>query len=82
MTCRRAKLELRFICDLWQLEGSLHQAAVDAPGGRTSENLCVCVAVAAVAAAAGAFVTVRLAEYGIGLLSSVEWKYERASVFS
>ena len=41
-----------------------------------------CVAFAAVAAAAGAFVTVRLAEFGIGLLSSVKWKYERASVFS
>ena len=41
-----------------------------------------CVAAAAVAAAAGAFVAVRLAEYGIGLLSSVKWKYEGASVFS
>ena len=82
MTCGRATLELRYICDLWQLGGSLHQAAVDAPGGRTSENLCVCVAVAAVAAAASDFVTVRHAEFGIGLLSSAQWKYERASVFS
>ena len=41
-----------------------------------------CVAVAAVAAAAGTFVAVRLAEYGIGLLSSVKWKYEGASVLS
>ena len=40
-----------------------------------------CVAAAVDAAAAGAFVAVRLAEYGIGLLSSVKWNYEGASVF-
>ena len=85
LTCGRATLELRnigVICGSWKVPYTRRRLMpLEAERQRIYASYA-CVAVAAVAAAAGAFVTVRLAEYGIGLLSSVKWKYEKASVFS